>query len=154
MMHCIIHHSEELHMTWQLFDAEILGNQAQVLLDDQFITDNPGEDLPNIAWFGVWCSKDTEGHFWNPEETDTLNQIEQELLDLAGQSGNGWAVYVRRVISAGKREYFFYFGGDAALSDVLPQLQSQHPEYRIEYDVKPDPAWTYYFSWLKEAPNA
>lgn len=30
-------------MTWQLFDAEILGNQAQILLDDQFITDNPGD---------------------------------------------------------------------------------------------------------------
>lgn len=40
-------------MTWQLFDKEIVGNQAQVLLDDQFVSDNPGEALPNIAWFGV-----------------------------------------------------------------------------------------------------
>jgi hypothetical protein len=133
-------------MTWQLFDIEILGNQAQVLVDDQYITDNPGESLPNIAWFGVWCLKDTE--------SDILDQIESELLGLAAQFGNGWAVYVRRVISAGKREYFFYFGGDATLSDALPALQALHPGYRIEYDVKPDPEWTYYFSWLKESPNA
>jgi len=141
-------------MTWQLFDKEILGNQAQVLVDDQYIIENPGEDLPNIAWFGVYCQKDTDGQYWNPEETDMLNQIEHELIDLAGQHSNGWAVYVRRVISAGKREYFFYFGGDATLAEVLPALKGLHPEYRIEFDVKPDPEWQYYFSWLKEAPNA
>lgn len=37
-------------MTWQFFDTEIPGNQAQVLLDDQFVSDNPGLALPNIAW--------------------------------------------------------------------------------------------------------
>ena len=141
-------------MTWQLFDATIIGNQAQVLLDDQLVSDNPGEALPNIAWFGVWCMKDTDGQFWNPEEADMLEQIETELLELATQHSNGWAVYVRRAISAGKREYFFYFGGDATLYEVLPALQALHPEYRIEYDTKVDPEWTYYFSWLKEAPNA
>lgn len=141
-------------MTWQLFDTEILGNQAQVLVDDQYITDNPGQSLPNIAWFGVWCLKDTDGRFWSPEEADMLDQIESELLGLAAQFGNGWAVYVRRVISAGKREYFFYFGGDATLADALPALQALHPEYRIEYDVKPDPTWSHYFSWLKESTNA
>lgn len=141
-------------MTWQLFDATIVGNQFQVLLDDQFISDNPGEALPNIAWFGVWCQKDTDGQFWNPEEADMLEQIESELLESAARHSNGWAVYVRRAISAGKREYFFYFGGDAALFQVLPELQALHPEYRIEYDTKVDPDWTHYFSWLKEAPNA
>ena len=141
-------------MTWQLFDATIVGNQSQVLLDDQFVSDNPGEALPNIAWFGVWCMQDTDGQFWNPEEADMLEQIETELLDLAAQHSNGWAVYVRRAISAGKREYFFYFGGDATLYEVLPALKALHPEYRIEYDTKVDPEWTHYFSWLKEAPNA
>lgn len=141
-------------MTWQLFDSEILGNQSQVLLDDQFVSENPGEALPNIAWFGVWCIKDTDGQFWNPEEADMLEQIETELIELAAQHSNGWAVYVRRAISAGKREYFFYFGGDATLYQVLPALQALHPEYRIEYDTKVDPEWAYYFSWLKEAPNA
>ena len=141
-------------MTWQLFDSTIVGNQSQVLLDDQFVSDNPGEDLPNIAWFGVWCMQDTNGQFWNPEEADMLEQIESELLDLAAQHSNGWAVYVRRAISAGKREYFFYFGADATLHEVLSKLQAMHPEYRIEYDTKVDPQWTYYFSWLKEVPNS
>ena len=140
-------------MTWQLFDIEIIGNQSQVLLDDQYISDNPGESLPGIAWFAVWCLQDTAGHYWNPEETDTLDKIESDLLDLVGQYGNGWAVYVRRVASAGMREYFIYYGEDAALSEVVPALKALHPEYRIETETKPDPQWQQYFRWLKEAPQ-
>lgn len=140
-------------MTWQLFDIEIVGNQSQVLVDDQYISDTPGEDLPNIAWFAVWCLQDTAGHYWNPEETDTLDKIENDLLGLITESGNGWAVYVRRVASAGMREYFVYYGGDAALADVVPALKALHPEYRIEYETKPDPEWKYYFQWLKEVPH-
>lgn len=55
-------------MTWQLFDTTIVGNQSQVLLDDQFVADMPGEELPNLAWFGVWCQQDTEGRLWNHAE--------------------------------------------------------------------------------------
>lgn len=140
-------------MTWQLFDIEIIGNQSQVLLDDQYISDNPGESLPNIAWFAIWCLQDTAGHYWNPEETDILDKIERDLMGFVTQFGNGWAVYVRRVASAGMREYFIYYGGDAALSGVVPALKAIHPEYRIEFETKSDPQWMHYFSWLKEAPQ-
>ena len=141
-------------MTWRLFDTTIIGNQSQILLDDQFAADIPGDELPNLAWLGVWCQQDTEGRLWNHAETDTLDQIENDLLRLASQFGNGWAVYVRRAISAGKREYCFYYGGDAALNEALPPLQKLHPEYRIEYDANPDPQWSLYTAWLKEAPNS
>ena len=32
-----------------------LGNQFQVLLDDQYTSDNPGEELPNLGWDGLVC---------------------------------------------------------------------------------------------------
>lgn len=56
-----------------------LGNQFQVLLDDQYTSDNPGEELPNLGWdgmgwFGVWFQRDTDGHYWNPAESDTLEK--------------------------------------------------------------------------------
>jgi len=61
---------------------------------------------------------------------------------------------VRCAISAGKRKYFIYYGGDAVLHEALPEIQSLYPEYRIEFDIKPDPQWSHYSTWLKEAPNA
>lgn len=141
-------------MTWQPFDTTIIGNQSQVLLDDQFIGDTPGEDLPNLAWFGIWCLQDAEGHYWNPAETDKLDDMENGLLGLAAQFADGWGVYVRRVVSSGKREYFFYYGGEADMPGVLPALQHLYPDYRIEFDSRPDPKWEDSFSWLKESPNA
>ena len=141
-------------MTWQLFDTTIIGDPFQILLDDRFVADIPGGELPNLAWFGVWCRQDTEGRFWNHAETDKLAEIESDLLRLASEFSNGWAVYVRRAISAGRREYFFYFGGDAALHEVLKPLQELHPKYRIEYDSQPDAQWSLYTAWLKEAPNS
>lgn len=141
-------------MSWQLFDTSIVGNQSQILLDDQFVADIPGEELPNLAWFGVWCQMDTEGRYWNHAETDTLDLIESNLLRMASHFSNGWAVYVRRSISAGKREYFFYYGGDAALDLALPEIQKLHPEYRIEYENEPDPLWSLYKTWLTEMSDA
>ncbi len=140
-------------MTWQLYDTEILGNQSQVLLDDNFVGDLPADELPNLAWIGVWCQQGPEGHFWNPDEADMLEQIEHDLLELAAEHGRGWAVYTRRVASSGLREYFFYFGGDADLSKVAPALKEKYPEYRIESEAKADPKWELYLSWVKTMPH-
>src|SRR5512135_3709638 len=99
-------------MTWQLYDTEILGNQSQVLLDDSFVGNLPGAELPNLAWIGVWCQQNPEGQYWNPAESETLDRIENDLLELVSRHANGWAVYTRRLVTSGLREYFFYFGGD------------------------------------------
>ena len=140
-------------MVWQLFDTEILGNQSQVRLDDGFAGDLPGDELPNILWIGVWCQQGTEGHHWHPDEADLLELIESDLLELVEQYGFGWAVYTRRLATAGTREYFFYFGGDADLAKVAPALKQKYPEYRIESEARPDPKWELYLSWVKTAPH-
>jgi hypothetical protein len=140
-------------MAWQLYDTEIMGNESQVLLDDSFVGDLPAGQLPNLAWLGLWCPKKPEGQYWHPDETDMPDRIENDLLELVGQHGNGWAVYTRRLASAGLREYFFYFGGDAELDKVAPALKAKYPEYRIELEAKPDPRWELYLSWIKTAPH-
>jgi len=61
--------------------------------------------------------------------------------------------YTRRVVSAGLREYFFYFGGDADLSKIASALKEKYPEYRIESEAKPDPKWDLCLSWIKTAPH-
>ncbi len=141
-------------MAWQLFDTTLMGETFQILQDDRFAGNLPGEELPTLSWFGIWCRMDTDGSFWNHAETDALAQIEEDLLRLASEFGNGWVVYVRRAISAGKYEYYFYSGGDARLRDALKPLQDLHPGYRIEHDSQPDPEWSLYTTWLKEAPNS
>ena len=139
-------------MTWKFFEVRLGDKKSQVLLDDRFASEPPTESLPNIGWFGVWCKEDPRGAYWAPQEASALDALEQDLIALAEQFGKGWAVYLRRHASPGLREYFFYFGEGADLGKVAVALTTKHAGYRIEYETRPDPKWSGYTSWLKEAP--
>jgi hypothetical protein len=135
-------------MTWQLFDTEINGTPAQVLLDDSFNKDAPSDELPTLTRFAVFCQQPAEGTYWHPDEAAALDKVENDLLGASNHFGKGWVVYVRRVDSPGLREYYLYSGGDADLAQVLPALTALHPDYRIEVNTASDPGWKQYSSWL------
>jgi hypothetical protein len=137
-------------MTWTYHEFEIEGKPAGALLDMQFAKQPPRDQLPNVAWFGVFCLLPAGGAFWDPDEQPTLDAIEDDVIRLCGSFGNGWAVYVHRLDTPGVREYFVYFGGTAELEKVLPSLKALHPEYRIEFESRPDPQWAHYKSRLEE----
>jgi len=110
------------------------GKPGHAMVDDRFAASPPVGQLPRLAWFGVYCSTDPAGGFWNPEETPQLDAIETDLIKLCDQHGNGWAAYVQRLDTPGLREYYVYFGGEAAMNRVLPDLKAKHPNYRMEFD--------------------
>ncbi|MFN0018044.1 MAG: DUF695 domain-containing protein [Pirellulaceae bacterium] len=138
-------------MPWTHYQFEIHGRPVGVLLDTQFASQPQREQLPNVAWFGVFCRLPPSGAFWDPKEQEHLDAIESDLIGLCGSFGNGWAIYVRRVDTPGLREYYVYFGGIAELEKVLPGLKSLHADYRIEFESRPDPEWEQYESWIKES---
>jgi hypothetical protein len=139
-------------MTWKFFEAKADGQRAQILIDPRFSGNMPTAQLPNVAWFGVWCREDPGGAYWSPQEAPSLDAIEQDLLGLCEKHGNGWAVYVRRYATPGVREYYFYFGEGADLSKVAVNLVDQHPGYRIEYETEEDPDWSNYQRWMTAVP--
>lgn len=139
-------------VTWKFFEIRDGDKKAQVLLDHRFAGEPPSEALPNIGWFGVWCKEDPKGAYWSPHEAPLLDALEEDLIKLAEQFGNGWAVYLRRYATPGLREYYFYFGEGAELGKVAVNLLQKHPGYRIEFERRPDPSWSGYASWLKDAP--
>ena len=139
-------------MTWKFFETRDGDGKAQVLLDHRFDEAPPTEALPNLAWFGVWCNGAPLGAYWSPTEAPVLDALEADLIRLAEQHGNGWAVYLRRYATPGLREYYFYFGEDADMRAVAVELVDKHLGYRIEFDARPDPTWSGYASWLQDAP--
>jgi hypothetical protein len=138
-------------MPWTHYQFEIEGKPACALLDTQFARQAPTEQLPNVAWFGVYCRLPAGGAHWDPNEQPVLDAIEDDLIRLCSYFGNGWAVYVRRLDTQGLREYYIYFGGSAELAKVLPSLKALHAGYRIEFESRPDPQWAHYRSWIKES---
>ena len=118
------------------------------MFDDRFASAQLLEQLPHLAWFGVFAAKPAGGGFWDPAETLQLNAIEDDLLRLCDEHGRGWVAYVRRLDTPGIREYYFYFGEHAEMEKVLPALKAAHPTYRLEWSRIDDLKWAQYAKWL------
>jgi hypothetical protein len=131
-------------MPWTHRTTEIEGRLAQILIDDRFKASAPVRELPRLAWFGVYCQRNPGTALWDPEESDRLDAVEDDLIRLCDQFGQGWAVYVLRIATRGIREYYVYIGGSVDFAQLRPGLQARHPDYRIEYEETKDPSWRRY----------
>ncbi len=135
-------------MPWTHRIAQIEGRPAQILMDDRFKGSAPLRELPRLAWFGVHCQRAPGAAFWDPEEAGSLDAVENDLIRLCGEHGQGWAAYVLRIATPGVREYYVYMGESVDLTRVVPGVLAQHPDYRIEYEETTDPSWGRYTSCL------
>jgi hypothetical protein len=135
-------------MPWQLHDLAQDGNPVQLLLEDRFQDNLPGAELPRLSRLRVWFAQAPEDYFWHPDESAKIDQIEDDLMRLAEQHGDGWAVFVHRRAERGFFDYFFYSGGEARLEQVAPELVAAHPEQRFDYETSADPAWATYTGWF------
>ena len=137
-------------MPWSHRITEIDSRPAQVLIDDRFRASLPVRELPRLGWFGVYCRHDPGSSYWHPDETESLDTIERDLIRLCEQYGRGWAVYVMRIDTRGIREYYFYCGGSAALAQALQDLRAAHPDYRLELEETTDAEWSRYQTFLPD----
>jgi hypothetical protein len=135
-------------MAWRTASLDFDGKPGHTMVDDRFATKPPVDQLPHLAWFGVYCATDPGDHFWHPDEGPRLDAIEDDLLKLCDRHGNGWAAYVHRLDTPGLREYYVYFGDGAAIDKVLSDLKATHPNYRLEFDRIDDLKWAQYRKWL------
>ena len=139
-------------MPWLLHDVQQDGKTVQLMLEDSFRNEVPGSELPKRVRIRVWFAKTPDDYFWHPDESHTIDDIEDTLLREADQHGDGWAVFVFRRAERGFFDYFFYSGGEAKLEAVVPALTAAYPEQRFEYEETADPTWSSYRGWLSEIP--
>ncbi|MFZ2956964.1 MAG: DUF695 domain-containing protein [Candidatus Ozemobacteraceae bacterium] len=135
-------------MTWKHYQCTIKDNLASVLIDQQFQEHYPLKELPQLFWVGIYCDLASDGAFWNPEETQALDEIEKHLLMLGQSFGNGWMVFLFRIATPGIREYYFYYGDGAEVQKIVPALMNFHPKYRIESGFRLDTDWVEYRKYI------
>src|SRR5438477_461678 len=135
-------------MTWKQIITEIDGRRVLVLVDHRFKEQAPLKELQCLSWFCVYCNQEPGSAFWNPNETETLDEIEDDLLRLCESFGHGWMVYALRVATPGVREHYFYHSDAAEIKKVIAAFRLAHPSYRIEADTKNDPEWNEYQKYI------
>lgn len=131
-------------MAWKTFETYVAGKRALLLLDVRFAKSAPAADLPRLNWVGVWTKQPPGAGLWDPSEGDALDALEDELIRCLDAAGQGWAVYLLRICTAGLREYYVYSSDALDLAAVVEQVKGRHPEYRIEAESRDDPQWTWY----------
>ncbi len=137
-------------MTWTVHQREVEGKTAQILIDDYFAAHAPVKDLVMLSGFSLYCRLEPVNTLWHPDEGDTLDIIEERLINLCEKYAHGWSVYVMRMATFGVREYYFYHSPDAELSRAYLELQELTPGYRIDFATVPDAEWTQYRTYLKD----
>ena len=131
-------------MSWKHYTCEISGRRALVLVDDRFAQQSPIKQMPRLSWVGVYCNQPTGGAFWNPDETELLDRLEDDLIKLSEKFGRGWIVYLLRIATSGVREYYLYHDDQAGVSDTLKNLRTLYPNYRIDFETTNDETWEQY----------
>lgn len=135
-------------MAWITYTCNINSKLAQVLIDDRFHMQAPITELPFLSWIGVYRQMTSGGSFNDPKETAILDEIEDNLVRLCEDYGNGWAVYTHRIETSGIREYFIYHGDKAELNKAFSALMSVYPAYKIETETTRDDKWNEYRKYL------
>ena len=135
-------------MTWRQYTCDISGKPAIILVDDRFAQQERPERLHQLSWFGVYCAEPPGAHLWAREETKALDQIEDDLVELAETFGHNCAVYVLRIATPGIREHYIYHSDSAELSKAFSALKAVHPDYRIEFETIDDPNWDQYKKYV------
>ena len=137
-------------MTWMNGEVKLQDRNAYVSLDSRFEENVPFVELPCINWFGIWARSPTplDAYFPEDEEKSYL-ALERRLIEIAGETSDGWAVYCMRVLSRGIAELYFYSKDSATLAKVLTALKAEFPNYRVEHEAKNDQSWSEYFKYLK-----
>ena len=141
-------------MAWQLHDLLESGKPVQLMLEDRFRNDLPGAELPRLVRLRVNFIQPAEDYYWHPDESAKIDDIEDQLLQLADQHGEGWVVFVQRRAEAGCLDFYFYVGSEAKIEQVIPDLKTVHPEYRIDFEESSDPSWSAYLGWFDAAAKA
>ncbi|CAN5368482.1 hypothetical protein BH10CYA1_BH10CYA1_19810 [soil metagenome] len=135
-------------MTWTVHQREVEGKTAQILIDDHFAPQAPLKDLVNLSGFSLYCRQEPVNTLWHPDEGDTLDIIEERLINLCEKHSHGWSVYVLRMATFGVREYYFYHSNEAELTKAYAELLALTPGYRIELSTVLDAEWAEYRKYL------
>ena len=81
-------------MAWRTKLLNFGGKLGHTMVDDRFAANPPVDQLPHLAWFGVYCAKAPGGGLWDLSEGSQLDAIEGDLLFVG--VGLAWLVQPKK----------------------------------------------------------
>jgi hypothetical protein len=141
-------------VAWTNYECEIKERPALVLVDKRFVGCEPTSALPKVFWLCVYTRLPPGGAYWNPDETNVLNKLEDDFIDLLSDNSRGHAAYVLRIATPGLREYYIYHSTAVNLASTHAALCKAYPDYKIVFNSFDDPTWREYNAYATFTPSS
>lgn len=132
---------------WDFYQCRLNGKPASVYLDMGLKKTAPEPKRHALLVVRVHLRFPNPGNGMSTDaEYDTLVAIEDQLIEALKEDFG--ALYVGRITTDGRREFFFYSGGAGDVAGVAKAALSQFAGYRIEAWGQADPLWKQYLDVL------
>ena len=140
--------------SWTYYECEIKERPALVLVDKRFVGCEATSALPKLFWLCVYTRLPPGGPYWNPDETNVLDKLEDDFFDLVRDNARGHSRYVLRIATHGLREYYIYHSTAVNLASTHAALCKAYPDYKIVFDSFDDPTWCQYNAYATFTPSS
>lgn len=136
---------------WEMYFAPIDEEPAAILVDLGIVDSVPDEDRPMLLWMWLQMRSPDDNGFASEDEEATLVEIEDTFID-AVELTTG-AVFVGRVTTCGRREFYFYAKSADGFEDTIAEAMEPFDSYEFETGVQEDDEWRQYQEVLLPGPE-
>jgi uncharacterized protein (TIGR01619 family) len=135
---------------WDFYSCHVDDKPASIFVDLDLEHEAPMSHLPYAAYVKLRMNAPRPDGFSSNEEFETLNTIEDALV--ASLTETSTTLYVGRLTSAGRREFFFYASDVSDWRERVSEFAAMHPGYAFDSGSCEDPDWRCYLEFLRPSP--
>jgi hypothetical protein len=136
---------------WDFYRCLVNDASASIFLDLTLQADAPQPERPHLLSVWVYMLNPRLDGLSNSNEETQLFEIEDRLAAvLADRAG---ALYVGRITTSGRREYYYYATAATGFEAAVSEGMSVFPAYRHDCDEQDDAQWLQYLELLYPPPR-
>jgi hypothetical protein len=136
---------------WQSYICKINNELASVFVDLALSAVAPLPTKPKLTWLWIRLNKPREDGLSSDDEFESLCDFEDDLEASITKSTS--CMYVGRVTTKGRREFYFYVDNQFDLTREVDDVLEQHSTYDFQVGEKQDASWTHFLLTLLPGIN-
>ncbi len=135
---------------WNSYFVKVNDQLSSIFLDLSLHEHAPMEKYPNLSWYWVKMNSPRTDGLSSQSEFDALIKHEDSLLDFME---NKPLVYVGRITTQGRREFYFYTEQGFEFTEAIKRYVGDEPTYKFQSGQKRDENWGTYLNLLYPGDN-
>ena len=129
---------------WDFYFARVNDELASLFVDLGIRNSAPDPLRTYLVWCWVYMNQARSDGLSSASEAPMLGTIEDDVVS----SLNGQALFVGRITTAGRREFYFYTEDPPRCELAIEHAMGRHAGYRFDLGSKRDSPWSQYLDLL------